>query len=125
MSINIRKLAAVDMVWLGPRVIIVEYSIGVILPLVLGLASIGFGLGGPAHMGWEAILGVWLVAIAVNYVPLLVYAILLSADNAFKSVGRTEPGHARRYGILQLVILVPLLVPILAITQELERPKAK
>jgi hypothetical protein len=46
--INIRKLAAIDMAWLGTRVIVAEYTLGVILPLILGLLSIRSGLLGRA-----------------------------------------------------------------------------
>jgi hypothetical protein len=38
--INIRKLAAADMVWLGTWIILVEYAFGIVLPFVLGLISI-------------------------------------------------------------------------------------
>ena len=38
--INIRKLAAVDTVWLGARFILIEYAAGIVLPLILGLLSI-------------------------------------------------------------------------------------
>ena len=37
--IEIRKLAAVDMAWLGRRLILTEYALGVILPLALGALS--------------------------------------------------------------------------------------
>ena len=72
--INIRKLAAVDMAWLGTRVIVAEYALGVILPLGLGLVSIRSGLLGSAPVGWETVLGFWLISIAANYIPLFIYA---------------------------------------------------
>jgi hypothetical protein len=37
--IEIRKLAAVDMVWLGPRIVVGEYGLGVVGPLGLGVLS--------------------------------------------------------------------------------------
>jgi len=50
--ISIRKLAAVDMAWLGVRVILAEYVLGVFLPLALGLLTIRAGLLGTAVIGW-------------------------------------------------------------------------
>jgi hypothetical protein len=76
--INIRKLAAVDMAWLGARVIIVEYFFGVIFPFLLGFLSVRAGLFGPVLIGWEAGLGIWLITIAMNYIPLLIYAVLIA-----------------------------------------------
>ena len=76
--INIRKLAAVDMVWLGARVIIAEYFLGIVIPLILGWISIRAGLSQPVPMVWETALGFWLVSIGVNYIPLFIYAVLIS-----------------------------------------------
>jgi hypothetical protein len=33
---NVRKLAALDIVFHGPRLILVEFAIGVLLPLAIG-----------------------------------------------------------------------------------------
>jgi len=69
--INIRKMAAVDMVWLGTSVILAEYALGIILPLILGLLAIRLlylagldghrsqlpsfvYLRGPDHQRWES-----------------------------------------------------------------------
>ena len=70
--INLRKLAAVEMAWLGACIIVAEYAGGVVLPLVLGLMSIRSGLRGSGLFCREAIWGVWLVSIAANYIPLLI-----------------------------------------------------
>jgi len=67
--INIRKLVAVDMALNGTRFILMEFAVGIILPLLLGLLSMHAGLS--AHSGWETSLGIWLVSIAANYVPFL------------------------------------------------------
>jgi hypothetical protein len=123
--INIRKLAAVDMVWLGTRVIIAEYALGVILPLILGLISIRSGFFSPALSVWEAALGIWLVTIAANYIPLFIYAVLVKKNGTMEEEGQPELAHAKRYGIQQVVILIPFLVVILTLTQELRRQKSK
>jgi hypothetical protein len=119
--INIRKLAAIDMAWLGTRVIVAEYTLGVILPLILGLLSIRSGLLGSHLVGWAGVLGFWLVSIAVNYMPLLIYAMLIAKAGTAKEEGLPEYAHAKRYGVQQVIILVPFLVVILALMQEARR----
>ena len=121
--INIRKLAAIDMAWLGTRVIVTEYAVGVILPLALGLLSVRAALHDGSIMGWEGALGVWLVCIGLNYVPLLVYSALIARAGTAKEEGQPEFVRARRYGVQQVIILVPLLVDVLAIIQELSQKR--
>lgn len=116
--ISICKLAAVDMALFGTRIIVTEYALGVVLPLVLGLLSVRAGLFGPVRIGWEAALGVWLLGIALNYIPLFLYALDIARTGSAREEGRPEFAHAARYGIQQLMILVPLLVVILALAQE-------
>ena len=116
--IKIRKLAAVDMAWLGTRVILTEYAIGVILPFILGLLSIRSGFFGPTPSAWESVLGIWLVGIAANYVPLFIYAVMIAKAGTVKEEGEPEIAHAKRYGIQQVIILVPFLVIIVALIQE-------
>ena len=116
--IKIRKLAAVDMAWLGTRVILTEYAIGVILPFILGLLSIRSGFFGPTPSAWEFVLGIWLVGIAANYVPLFIYAVLIAKAGTVKEEGEPEIAHAKRYGVQQVIILVPLLVVVVALIQE-------
>jgi hypothetical protein len=124
--IEVRKLAAVDMWWLGTRVVVAEYALGVVLPLALGLVSVGVGLGHePDLTQWQVVLGIWLVTIAANYVPLFLYALALARTGTVQEEGQPELKHARRYGIQQVIILVPLLVVTLAITQEHRRRKAR
>ncbi len=119
--INIRKLAAVDMVWLGPRVIIAEYALGVVLPLSLGLFSIRLGFPGYVKSGWETAVGFWLVSIGLNYIPLFIYAVLIARGGTVKEEGQAELAHARRYGTQQVIILIPFFVVILALVQEYHR----
>jgi membrane protein implicated in regulation of membrane protease activity len=63
-----RKLAAVDMAWLGTRIVVAEYALGVVLPLALGLMSLVMGLSHqPDLANWQVVFGMWLVTIAANY----------------------------------------------------------
>ena len=123
--IDVRKLAAVDMAWLGARVILAEYAVGVLLPLALGLLSLRAGRHGAS--GVQLLLGAWLLGIAANYVPLFVYAVAIARARSVEAEGRPEIARARRYGTQQVMILVPLFVVILSLLQEngRRRPKAR
>jgi hypothetical protein len=61
-----------DIVFHGPRLILAEFVVGVFLPLALGLLSLLRG-----RAAWQSILGVYLILVAINYVPLLVYALII------------------------------------------------
>ena len=106
------------MAWLGARVILAEYALGIVLPLILGLISIRSGLLRPLEIGWEAVLGAWLVTIAMNYLPLFIYALRIARAGTAKEEGQPEIVHAKRYGVQQVIILVPFLVVALALMQE-------
>jgi len=121
--IEVRKLAAVDMAWLGTRVIVTEYALGVMLPLVLGILSLRAGLAQQDLVNWQTILGTWLVTISANYVPLFLYAVAIARAGTVQEEGRPEFAHAGRYGIQQAIILVPLFVVLLALVQERMRRK--
>jgi hypothetical protein len=116
--INIRKLAAVDMVAHGTWVIAAEFALGIVLPLFFGVISIHAGLSSFVPIGWEVVLGFWRASIAANYIPLFFYAILIARGGTVREEGEPELAHAKRYGVQQLVILIPFLVVILALLQE-------
>ena len=116
--INIRKLAAVDMALHGTRAIVVEFALGVVLPLALGLISVRPAIIGLVQPGWATVLGFWLVGIAANYVPLLIYAIAIARGRTVQQEGQSELAHVKRYGIQQAIILIPFLVVVLALVQE-------
>jgi hypothetical protein len=104
------------MAWLVPKIVIAEYALGVILPLVLGLLSLR-----AAPSLAQIALGGWLVGIAANYVPLLIYAVLIARAGTVQQEGAPELARARRYGVQQIVILVPGLVLLLALVQKWQR----
>jgi hypothetical protein len=116
--INIRKLAAVDMAWLGAKIIIPEYVLGILGPFVLGVISIRSGLSIQTPISWVTVLGIWLVSIGVNYIPLFIYAVIIARAGTVKEEGGPEIVNAKRYGVQQAMILVPFLVAIIAIVQE-------
>jgi hypothetical protein len=63
--------------------------------------------------------------IALNYAPLLVHAVHLAKDGPSReriaSELRARPTLARRYGLLQLWILVPAAVVVMAVAQARRR----
>lgn len=125
MMINIRKLAAVDMMLHGTRLILAEYAIGIALPLVLGLISIIPGFFNFTQSGWQTVLGYWLVSIAVNYIPLFIYAVIIARGGTVKAEGEPVLAQIKLYNIQQLIIFIPLLVAILTLIQEAQRLKVK
>jgi hypothetical protein len=97
---------------------VAEFALGIALPLVLGLFSIRAGLFAGAPSWWETALGLWLVGIAANYVPLLIYAVAIARGRTVKQEGQSELAQVKRYGIQQMIILIPFLVVVLALVQE-------
>jgi hypothetical protein len=120
--IEIRKLAAVDMAWLGTRLIVAEYAFGVVLPLTLGVLTLRRTLLAAQPSPFQLVLGIWLLGIAANNVPLFLYAVSLARSGTAKAEGTPELPRARRYGLQQVMILVPLFVVALAIIQERKHP---
>jgi hypothetical protein len=121
--ISIRKLAAVDMVAHGTRVTLIEFALGIVVPLILGILSLRAGSVGRLVIGWEILLGVWLVGIALNYIPLFIYAVVIARGKTVQEEGQPELAHARRYGIQQLMLIVPALVGVIALIQAMPGQK--
>jgi hypothetical protein len=115
--VNLRKLAAIDIVFLGPKLVIAEFAGGVLICGVLGMFVLFQG-----GSFTQVVLGVYLMALAINYVPMLIYAISLTRDNrARMELGQELNDKSRlvvKYRRQSLSLLVPLLVPILALKQK-------
>ena len=61
-AINVRKLAALDIVFHGPKFILIEFALGVFGCAALGLFSTYFGLfHGPNHSLFAVIMGCFLL----------------------------------------------------------------
>jgi len=113
--LDVRRLAAVDMHGMkgSPRrrrIIRAEFVVGVIGCTALGVLSLVIS------DGWARIIGVWLIGVGANYVPLAVAARSLSFPGALESelAGVDIPSEARRVGVRQLWILVPFAVVVSA-----------
>ncbi len=121
--INVRKLAALDIAFHGPRFILIEFALGVFGCAALGLFSIYFGFfHGPNRSLFAAILGCFLLWVALNYVPLLLYAISIVRSKSAHQEVAYELAHkdryAVRYTIQSTLLLIPFAMLILAVYQE-------
>jgi hypothetical protein len=114
--IDIRRLAAVDIAFLCSRFILAEFSIGVFGSLGLGVLTLvrTHSFGGTAF-------GAYLLCIGINYVPLLLHAVsIVRHGTANQEIADEMPDKRRmfrKYRRQSLLLLLPLVVPILAIIQ--------
>ena len=119
--LNVRKLAALDMALHGPRFIVIEFGLGVAGCAVIGALSFAAGVRTWSRgVGWQLVLGVVLLWIALNYVPLLLHAIDLARRGSARQEASAElanPKLVRLYGLKQLWILVPFAVLTFAVLQ--------
>lgn len=118
---NVRRLVELDLAFLGPRVIVPEFAFGVAGGLALGFLSLAYGARTHAALwSWPVLLGLELVAIGINYVPLFIEAMRRRSDAsaiaATKAETRANPTEARSYGIRQAWILVPGAIVLFAVT---------
>ena len=115
---NVRRLAAVDM-WgtkgslRRRRIIRVEFWAGAVGCVILGAVTLA------TTTGWGLILGVWLVGVGINYIPLVIAAESLSRPGALEAelAGTDLMREIRRTGVRQFWIAVPLAVAVAAIAQ--------
>jgi hypothetical protein len=124
--LDVRRTAALDMALHGDRLIIVEFAFGVAACAVLGALSILGGVKAPAHglsrqlaLGQLA-LGIVLIGVALNYLPLLVHAIDIGRKRSASTEATAElakPELLRRYTVRQFLLLVPFAVGAMALAQ--------
>jgi hypothetical protein len=88
--VNVRRLAAVDLSGLGPKIIIPEFALA-----VLGAPALGVLTLLRSTTTAMTILGVSLVGLGVNYVPLLVHAIDLVRRSAVMAEIAREASEPR------------------------------
>lgn len=117
---NVRRLVELDLAFLGPRVIVSEFAIGVAGCLGLGVLSLSYAVRTHSALwSWPVLLGLELAGVGINYVPLLREAWRQRSDSAAiattKAEIRDNPDEARSYGRRQAWILVPMAVVIFAL----------
>lgn len=113
MPIDLRKLVAIDIAFLGRKVIVAEFAGGVVLSTALGLFVLM-----RQHSFWQIVLGVYLICLGLNYVPMFAYAVAIpTREQAREAIADelADKGRAMsKYRRQSLLLLIPLLVPILA-----------
>jgi len=118
--IQVRKLIAVELTFLGPKFIIAEYTIAVVVGLIVGILSLRSGVF-LSHALWQTLLGVYLMFLALTYAVLLAFAIAMAkrGDCRDEIIDELEDKTAtfRKYRWQSLWLLLPLAVPIAAIRQ--------
>jgi hypothetical protein len=122
--INPRKLAAIDIVFLGSEFIIAEFAGGVLLCVALG----AFVLFRDASFTQFA-LGLYLMSLGINYVPMLIYAIAITrGESARAELGDELDDKSlamAKYRRQSVLLLIPLLMPIVALCHERLKAQAK
>ena len=119
MGIDVRRLAAVDMhgtkgTRMRARVIIGEFLFGAIAGPALGLSM----LAGAPGVIWDLV-GLAMVGIGLNYVPLSAHALSLRRPEALEAEleGVDVVRELRRYTFIQLWVVVPLAFVVFDLSQ--------
>jgi hypothetical protein len=114
---NPRKLAAIDLAFLGPKFIIAEFAAGVLLSAAIG----GFILL-RSHSAKQVLLGLYFISVAINYVPMLIYSVVITRNRSARAELGDELNDVRsaaaKYRRQSLLLLVPLVVPFISLYRE-------
>lgn len=118
--IQVRKLVAVELIFLGPKIVFAEYGFAVAVGLAIGVLSLRVGLL-RTHVAWQVLLGIYLLFLALTYGVLLGLAIAMArrGDARDRVAGEFDelPATFRKYRRQSLWILAPLVVPLAALRQ--------
>jgi hypothetical protein len=117
---NLRKLAAIDIVFLGYKFVLAEYAVGVFLSAALGVFVLFRG-----HSFWQVVLGIYLICLGINYIPMLAYTLSIANKESARAELAGElsdkAGAMAKYRRQSLLLLVPFAPPTLAIIQRQAR----
>ncbi|MBJ7603034.1 MAG: hypothetical protein JF888_07575 [Candidatus Dormibacteraeota bacterium] len=98
--IDVRKLAALDLNFHEARFVLIEFAGAVVLAGGLGGLALRSSLSGPGHpVFWEIGVGVLLASIALNYLPLLIYAVVLIRSGTARQEVAAELDQAERSSV--------------------------
>lgn len=115
-----RKLCAVDIYLLGPRLIIIEFAVAVLVGTVLGAF-----LFARAHSMRQHLFGAYILSLGTNYMPMLWHAVRIgSRERASLVMGpeAEDMGAAvAKYRRQMLYLLLPILTPVGAILERLAK----
>jgi hypothetical protein len=114
---DFRKLAAIDIVFLGYKLVFAEYAFGVLFSIALGIFVLLRG-----HSVWQVVLGTYLISLGINYVPMFAYTVSIrnkqNAQTELADELREKRKAMSKYRRLSVLLLVPLLVPVLMVRGE-------
>ncbi len=115
--INLRKLAALDILFLCPRLIVAEFAFGVLFSVALGLFVLVRG-----HAFCQLPLGTYFICLGINYLPMLVYAVAVGNKANAREQMAGELDDLRKtmskYRSQSLILVVPIASADLVLTQE-------
>jgi hypothetical protein len=114
--VNFRKLVALDIILHGRKFILIEFGLGTPFMFALGLHQLLFGLD--SGLLFSQVIGFYLILIGVNYVPILIYAVVISWKDSAYLEAAAELDYKSRYNKQQFLIFIPLLVFFVAVAQE-------
>ena len=118
--IQVRKLVAVELVFLGPKIVFAEYGLAVAAGVAVGILCLRSGFA-QTFVLWQILLGVYLLLLALTYAVLLGCAVAMArrGDARAEIAGELDNTAAtfRKYRRQSLWILVPLAVPTAAMRQ--------
>jgi hypothetical protein len=122
-GVNVRRLAAIDMYGARGttrrrRIILAEFVAGAAVLVAFGIWLVADATGPGGR-----IFGIWMIGAGLNYAPLAAYAITLSRPGTLNAelAGVDTGRELRRYSVLQLWILVPLSLVVLAVHTAVSR----
>jgi hypothetical protein len=122
--LNVRKLAAIDLYFLGSKLILTEFGLGIVGLTIVGWFTLRTGIR-REHSAWLTFWGVYMLGLGMNYVPLFLQAFNITLHKtAREEIADELPDRraaARKYRRQSVLILVPFLVIVLAIIQEFQR----
>jgi len=125
--LNVRKLAAIDLHFLGAPLILTEFGLGFAGSVALGAFTMRAGIQ-RFHSRWMVAFGVYLVLLGLNYLPLFLHALDMVRDkSAAREIGAELEDRRvafRKYRRQSLWLLVPLVMPTIAVVQQVERRHA-
>jgi hypothetical protein len=111
---------AVELVFLGPKIVFAEYGFAVVVGIAIGILSLRAGFV-RTHAMWQILLGMYLLFLALTYAVLLGFAIAMARRGDARSEIASELSNIaatfRKYRRQSLWILVPLAVPIAAMIE--------
>lgn len=117
MTLGFRRLVALDMTVHSARFILLEYSLGSTVLIIVGVLV-------ALRISWWA--GGYLFFLGLDYLPLLMLALSLRHDH--ERVGRMNdpevPALIRKYMFQELWLFVPMAVPVICFAEYARRNRS-